>query len=56
MDTNKFQTELCNLQSDNSLIMTFNDEVLDKFWISAESEYPTIHSEAINILLQFPTL
>jgi hypothetical protein len=28
---------------------------LNKFWISIEIEYPTIHRKPVNILLQFST-
>ncbi|XP_021941809.1 zinc finger BED domain-containing protein 5-like isoform X2 [Zootermopsis nevadensis] len=48
------EEELCGLQSDRTLKMRFTDLSLDKFWISVK-EYPAIHREAINILLQFST-
>lgn len=56
--TLKEEQELCDLQSDRSLKMRFDEMSLSKldiFWISVESEYPTIHRKAMNILLQFST-
>jgi hypothetical protein len=47
------EEELCELQSDRTLKMRFTDLPLDKFWISVKEEYPAIHREAMNILLQF---
>jgi hypothetical protein len=49
------EEELCELQSDRTLKMSFTDLPLDKFWISLKEEYPAIHRKAKNILLQFST-
>ena len=53
--TLKEEEEFCELQSDRTLKMRFTDPSQDKFWISVKEECPTIHREAINILLQFST-
>lgn len=51
----KEQEEICDLQSDRTLRMRFDDVSLDKFWISVKEEYPAIYRKALNVLLQFST-
>jgi hypothetical protein len=47
------EKELCQLQSDHALKMRFTTLSLDKFWVSVKEEYPSIHREVMDILLQF---
>ena len=45
--------ELSEVQCNRTLKIRFRDLSLDKFWIFVKEEYPTIHREAIDTLMQF---
>jgi hypothetical protein len=45
------EEEHCELQSDHTLKIRFNDLSLDKFWISEKERYPAIHGKAIYIAI-----
>ena len=51
----KHLEELTDLQSDRTLMQSFNNVPLDEFWISAAEEYPNISQAACRLLLSFAT-
>ena len=49
------QEQLIDLSCDGSLKLVFDKEHLDTFWLQVKSEYPSLSSKAIDILLPFAT-